>query len=274
MMRPGAFGGSLYNAAITFQALHMTVLAIIPARFASTRFPGKPLASLTGQPLIQHVVEQVTRARRIDRIIVATDDLRIFQAVHAFGGQAVMTRPDHPNGTARIAQVIGAMPVHERPAMVVNVQGDEPEIEPRVIDELIAGLEADPQAPMATLASPFAEGEDPSNPNIVKVILDTRGRAIYFSRALIPFDRDRRGPAGGVTYLKHPGLYAYRTDFLLDYAKLPPTPLEQIEQLEQLRAIEHGHRIAVIQTQVAHHGIDTPEQYQAFVARFLASRTG
>jgi 3-deoxy-manno-octulosonate cytidylyltransferase (CMP-KDO synthetase) len=237
-------------------------LAVIPARYASTRFPGKPLANRTGKPLIQHVVEQARLAKRVGRIIVATDDQRIAEVVRGFGGEVCMTREDHPNGTSRIAEVVqGIAEADSR--IVVNVQGDEPEIEPAVIDELVDGLLADGDAPMATLASDFAPGEDASNPNIVKLILNQRGRAMYFSRSLIPYDRDKRG----ITPLKHPGLYAYRRDFLLKYVTLPATPLEQIEQLEQLRALEHGYAIAVVKTQVRHHGIDTPEQYEAFVQR-------
>lgn len=242
-------------------------LAVIPARFGSTRFPGKPLASETGKPLIRHVVEQARKASRVGRVIVATDDARIFDAVRGFGGEAAMTRSDHPNGTSRIAEVVGAIPPAES-AIVVNVQGDEPEIEPELIDRLIDGLLADAGAPMATLASPFAADEDPCNPNIVKLVVDQRGRAMYFSRSLIPLDRDRRG----IKPLKHPGMYAYRREFLLKYVTLPPTPLEQAEQLEQLRALEHGYAIAVIHAEARHHGIDTPEQYAAFVKRYR-SRT-
>jgi len=238
------------------------VLVVIPARFESTRFPGKPLARDTGKPLIQHVVERARLAARVDRIIVATDDQRIAQAVHRFGGEAHLTRRDHLNGTCRIAQVVADLGPEASP-IIVNVQGDEPEIEPRVIDELIEGLEADPDAPMATLASDFAPDEDPRDPNIVKVVLDQRNRALYFSRSLIPFDREGSGPAP----LKHPGLYAYRRDFLLQYVNLAPTALEQAEQLEQLRALEHGYRIAVVRTTVRHHGIDTPQQYRQFVRR-------
>ncbi len=254
------------------------VLAVIPARFGSTRFPGKPLADRTGKPLIQHVVEQARRAKRIGRVVVATDDARIYDTVRAFGGEAVMTRADHPNGTSRIAEAVEKLEAPEAAGpetIIVNVQGDEPEIEPRVIDELVAGLEDDPDAPMATLASDFAPDEDPANPNIVKLVtanVNGRLRALYFSRSLIPFHRDpvltARPP-----YLKHPGLYAYRRDFLLRYVTLSATPLEQAEQLEQLRALEHGYPIAIIRTQVRHHGIDTPEQYDAFVARVVGARS-
>ncbi len=239
----------------------MSTVAIIPARYQSTRFPGKPLARDTGKPLIEHVIDQVRRATSLDRIIVATDDRRIAQTVTGFGGEVAMTRADHPNGTSRIAEV--AEGLDSAVDVIVNVQGDEPDIEPSVIDELVAGLRSDSDAPMATLASPFAEDEDPSDPNIVKLVIGVTGRALYFSRSLIPFDRD----GVGHTPWKHPGLYAYRRDFLIRYAALEPTPLEQLEQLEQLRALEHGYAIAVVKTVCRHHGIDTPEQYADFVAR-------
>ncbi len=246
----------------------MSTLAVIPARFGSTRFPGKPLADKTGKPLIQHVVEQVRRTASIDRVIVATDDQRIFEAVARFGGEAMMTRGDHPNGTCRIAEVVEKLGAEVRgDAIIVNVQGDEPEIEPRVIDELVAGLRGQPDADMATLASDFAADEDPADPNIVKLVVDQRGFALYFSRSVIPFDRDRQG----LRPLKHPGLYAYRRAFLPRYVTLPATPLEEAEKLEQLRALEHGCRIAVVRTVVRHHGIDTPQQYEAFVRRMRAA---
>lgn len=247
-------------------------IAIIPARFGSSRFPGKPLANQTGKPLIRHVVERVRQAGLIERVLVATDDQRIFDAVSGFGCEVVMTRGDHPNGTSRIAEVVeqlGAGVTDD--AVVVNVQGDEPQVEPRVIDELVQGLLAEPAAggaPMATLASEFSPGEDPRDPNIVKLVLGCiqgRHRALYFSRSLIPFDRDPHKTQGQVKPLKHPGLYAYRRGFLLRYVQLPPTPLEQAEQLEQLRALEHGYPIAVVKTRVEHHGIDTPQQYDEFV---------
>ncbi len=244
--------------------------AIIPARFGSTRFPGKPLADKTGKPLIQHVVEQAHKAQTVGRVVVATDDQRIYDAVLAFGGEAVMTRTDHPNGTSRLAEAVQAIdPPPDDDAIILNVQGDEPEIEPDVIDQLVTGLANDPDAPMATLASPFADDEDPSDPNIVKLIVDQNGHALYFSRSLIPHHRDAPSALSTHTsaFLKHPGLYAYRRGFLLKYVTLPPTPLEEAEKLEQLRALEHGYKIAVIKTQVRHHGIDTPEQYEAFVSR-------
>jgi 3-deoxy-manno-octulosonate cytidylyltransferase (CMP-KDO synthetase) len=246
----------------------VSAVAVIPARFASTRFPGKPLADRTGKPLIQHVVEQVRLARRVSRIIVATDDQRIFDAVKAFGGEAVMTQEDHPNGTSRIAEVVAGL-AEEQSQIVVNVQGDEPELEPGLIDRLIEGLAADSEIPMATLGSSFAADEDARDPNIVKVVVDRFSRAIYFSRSLIPFDRDGTGL---VAPLKHPGMYAYRRAFLLTYVTLPATPLEETEKLEQLRAIEHGYRIAVIRADVRHHGIDTPEQYEQFLRRWGARK--
>jgi 3-deoxy-manno-octulosonate cytidylyltransferase (CMP-KDO synthetase) len=262
------------------QPIAMQATAIIPARFGSTRFPGKPLADKTGKPLIQHVVEQVQKAQLVNRIVVATDDQRIYDAVLAFQGEAVMTREDHPNGTSRLAEAVqlleASSPTPQTPGtnIILNVQGDEPEIEPGVIDQLIQGLANDPDAPMATLASPFAKDEDPTNPNIVKLVVDQQGHALYFSRSLIPHFRDSTSALSTHTshLLKHPGVYAYRRDFLLKYVTLPPTPLEEAEKLEQLRALEHGYKIAVIQTTVRHHGIDTPEQYEAFAQRQNASQ--
>ncbi len=256
-------------------------LAVIPARMASTRFPGKMLADRTGKPLIVHVLERARMARSLSRVLVATDDERIRDAVHAAGGHALMTHADHPNGTSRIAQVVRAL-IDAGDAgdadIVVNVQGDEPEIEPSVIDALVARLsdeapESAGGAPMATLASDFAPGEDPDDPNVVKLVLTASGHALYFSRARVPYVRDAadRDRAAGLC-LKHPGLYAYRRDFLLRYVTLAPTPLEQAEKLEQLRVLEHGVRIAVARVACRHQGIDTPEQYDAFVRRHRAAR--
>ncbi len=235
-------------------------IAIIPARYASQRFPGKVLADRTGKPLIQHVYERVCRADLVERVIVATDDRRVFDAVEAFGGEAIMSRGEHVNGTSRIAEVACDLDA----SVIVNVQADEPEIEPHLVDTAIRCLDEHPGCPVATLASPFCSDEDPADPNIVKVVVNAAGRALYFSRALIPYDRD--GDAGKPA-LKHLGLYAYRREFLLDFARLAPTPLERIERLEQLRVLEHGHHIAVAIVTAQYHGIDTPEQYEAFVAR-------
>jgi 3-deoxy-manno-octulosonate cytidylyltransferase (CMP-KDO synthetase) len=249
------------------------VVAVIPARFGSTRFPGKPLAAKTGKPLIQHVCEQAARSRVLERIIVATDDARILDAVRGFGGEAVMTRSDHPNGTSRIAEVAAGLDAE----IIVNVQGDEPSIEPELIDAAVDALRRTPEAPMASIASPFGPEEDPTDPNVVKVVLSTRGTALYFSRAPIPHWRDRSrelaaSPAAQpkAVPLKHVGLYVYRRPFLATFLSLPPTPLEETEQLEQLRVLEHGFPIAMAVGRAAFHGIDTPEQYEAWVQRMAA----
>ncbi len=240
------------------------VVAIIPARMGSTRFPGKVLASETGRPLVWHVHEAARRAARISRVVVATDDARVAAAVAPFGIESVMTG-DHPNGTSRLAEAaerLGLPP----DGIVANVQGDEPEIEPGVIDAAVETLER-AGVEVGTVASPFAPDEDPANPNIVKVVTSGAGLALYFSRSLIPFARD----GAGQQPLKHVGLYTYRVSFLDKYRDLAPTPLEQTEKLEQLRVLEHGFRIAVAVRPCHHHGIDTPEQYSAFVRRWLAA---
>lgn len=235
---------------------------------SSTRLPGKPLLAETGKPLIQHVVENTSRAASLQRVVVATDDQVIIDAVHAFGGEAVLTG-QHPNGTSRLAEALTL--IDDDHDLIVNVQGDEPELNPAVIDALVAGIAADTDAPMATLCSRFADCEDPTNPNIVKLVRDVHGRAMYFSRSLVPMDRDADGVSAKpqAAYWKHPGLYAYRRDFLANvYPTLSPTPLEELEKLEQLRVLEHGYAIAVIEANAPEPGIDTPEQYAAFVARF------
>ena len=255
--------------AILSAMTHPTAIAIIPARFGSTRLPAKALLSETGKPLIQHVVERARQAKTLSEIIVATDDRRIYDAVRAFGGRVEMTR-EHPNGTSRIAEVAERLPASaEADPLIINVQGDEPELEPEVIDTLVHAMASQSDAPMATLGSPFAPGEDPVNPNIVKIVVNQLGHAIYFSRSLVPYDRDAHlaGKPSTVQYVKHPGLYAYRRSFLLRYVTLPATPLEEAEKLEQLRAIEHGYRILVVPADVKRTGIDTPEQYAAFVQR-------
>lgn len=257
----------------------MTAIAVIPARYASTRFPAKPLAKDTGKYLIQHVCERVDQARSLMRTIVATDDERIVEAVRSFGGEAVLTRADHASGTDRVAEVAAGLECD----IVVNVQGDEPELEPASVDQLVSLLSAEAGCPVATLACPFAKipSGDPADPAAVKVVVDRRGRALYFSRSLIPHRRvdgplsmdpaQQRSAASLGEPLLHLGIYAYRRSFLLELAALPPTPLEQAECLEQLRVLEHGHPMAVGIVDRAAVGIDTPQDYAAFVKRVRAA---
>jgi 3-deoxy-manno-octulosonate cytidylyltransferase (CMP-KDO synthetase) len=242
----------------------LAATVVIPARFGSTRFPAKILASETGKPLVQHVVERAKLAKRVSDVIVATDDERIAVALRPFGTNCVMTSPTHQSGTDRIAEVARDL----RPYVddiVVNVQGDEPEIEPETIDKLVHWVE-NSDADMTTAATPFPAGIDVNDPNLVKVVMGPDGWAIYFSRSPIPYRRESTSPLNAPYYL-HLGIYAYRRDFLLDFASWPPTPLEQTEKLEQLRALEHGRSILVVKVARATHGIDTPAQYAEFVRR-------
>lgn len=247
----------------------MKAVAIIPARFASTRFPGKPLLRETEKYLIEHVCEQAQKASRISSVIVATDDERIADAVRSFGGRAEMTRTDHPSGTDRVAEVASRLDAD----ILINVQGDEPEIEPASIDRLVELLQGSNDLGIATLACPFAAGVNPADPNTVKAVIDRLGRAMYFSRSLVPFPRDTGGRADDPSrWLLHIGIYGYRRSTLLELAQLPPTPLEQCEKLEQLRFLENGYAIAVGVVEKAAVGIDTPEDYAAFVARYRSAR--
>lgn len=241
-------------------------IGVIPARLASTRFPDKVLASDTGRPLIQHVWEAASRAGSLTRLVVAVDDQRVADAVRRFGGEPVMTRVDHPNGTSRLAETAAKLGLDDD-AIVVNVQGDEPELDPGTIDEAVALLRST-SAPCATVASPLTGDADFHNPNIVKVVLRADGHALYFSRSAIP--HARVGGEGIVQPLRHIGLYVYRVGFLKRYVGLAPTPLERTEMLEQLRILEHGHAIAVAIRTVTSEGIDTPAQYAAFVDRWRA----
>lgn len=230
----------------------MKFLCVIPARYASTRLPGKPLAQIAGKPMIQHVVERAWQAEKPDQVVVATDHLAVAAAVEAFGGTVMLTAPNHPTGTDRLAEVAAAYPDVD---VIINVQGDEPLIEPAVIDLLAGAFEQEPSLQMATLACPLAE-EEQQEPSVVKVVFDLQGHALYFSRSLIPYPRTVQPDC---PVWKHIGLYAYRRDFLLTYAALAPTPLEQTESLEQLRALEHGYKIKVLTTDFRSMGIDTPE---------------
>ena len=228
------------------------VIAIIPARWASTRFPGKPLVPLHGKPLVQHVWERASRAKRVGRIIIATDDMRIAEAAFDFGAEVALTSPKHPTGTDRLAEVVRQL---KSASIILNVQGDEPDIAPSTIDRLAEALQDDPKLGMVTAANPLTDPADVPDPNVVKVVTDLAGRALYFSRSVIPHDRDGRG---GIKYLRHQGIYGYRRKVLLAFVKWKPTPLEQAEKLEQLRALEHGIAIGVIVVRRESVGVDVP----------------
>ena len=237
--------------------------AIIPARYASTRFPGKPLALIKGLPMIQHVCHQVAKAETVERVIVATDDQRIVDTVKKFGGTVMMTRDDHPTGTDRLAEVAEQIDAE----LIVNVQGDEPLINPRMIDQAVQPLLDDARIKMGTLAGRIDEIDDFYSPNVVKVVKDSTGLALYFSRAPIPWPRDltREELAASldkVALYRHIGLYVYRRKFLLDYPQMEKTPLEALENLEQLRALEAGIRLYVAETEFSCHGVDTPEDLE------------
>jgi 3-deoxy-manno-octulosonate cytidylyltransferase (CMP-KDO synthetase) len=244
----------------------MDAVIVIPARYASSRLPGKPLLKETGKYLIQHVYERAVRVRGVQRVLVATDDWRIATAVESFGGQAVLTRSDHPSGTDRIAEVATSL----KTDVLVNLQGDEPHMEPSHVETLIGLMQTHEDCQMATLATPLRRSEDYYSPHVVKVVWDGQGRALYFSRAPIPYHRN--GPPDwqqpSAYYLQHLGIYAYRRHFLLQLAATPPHPLEQIEQLEQLRALALGASIRVGVVSHAHKGIDTPADYAEFVHNY------
>jgi len=245
----------------------MEIVAVIPARFASTRLPGKPLLSETGRTLIQHVVEAAQQAKSVQRIIVATDDPRIAEAVAAFGGEFMMTRADHPTGTDRVAEVAAKL---DNAGIIVNLQGDEPEVSGHALDQVVALLQDDPDAPMATLATPIRVEGIYHDPSCVKVVISHRHRALYFSRSPIPHHRDGLpvGPEAPPLAHLHLGLYAYRRDFLLNLKELPASPLETSEKLEQLRVIQAGYPIAIGVVEEPGVGIDTPEDYRRFVERW------
>jgi 3-deoxy-manno-octulosonate cytidylyltransferase (CMP-KDO synthetase) len=250
----------------------MEIVCVIPARFASTRLPGKALLSATGRPLIQHTIEAARRAKSLQQIIVATDDERIAVAVTAAGGAVMMTRADHPTGTDRVAEVAARL---EGARIIVNLQGDEPEVSGEALDQVVALLDADRDAPMATLATPIRDQAVYRDPACVKVVCNARGRALYFSRSPIPCYRDGLpdpATAGTPVAYLHLGLYAYRREFLLELGTLPPSPLEAAEKLEQLRALSAGYPIAVGLVDEPSIGIDTPEEYERFVMRCRASQ--
>lgn len=232
----------------------MKVLCVIPARYASTRLPGKPLKDIEGKPMVVRVYERASKAKRVSETLVATDDQRIYDAVLAHGGKAQMTRADHPTGTDRLAEVAASRPDAD---LIVNVQGDEPLIDPGLIDQLAVCFEQDRELQMATVKTEISDAAEQKNPNNVKVVTDRDGYALYFSRSLLPYPRH-----DGTPVYKHIGIYAYRRDFLLQYAKMPETPLEHAESLEQLRALENGYRIKVVETSSKFVGVDTEEDLE------------
>jgi 3-deoxy-manno-octulosonate cytidylyltransferase (CMP-KDO synthetase) len=261
------------------------IVAVIPARYDATRLPGKPLADIAGRPMIEHVYRRAAAARGVDAVVVATDDERIAAAVRGFGGIAAMTRPTHRTGTDRIAEVAASLSCE----IVLNIQGDEPLIEPEMIEQLIAPLVSDPMLEMSTVCVAIADRSDYANPNVVKVVRDQRGDALYFSRAPIPYARDLRvplppspfppppsllplppSPLPLSPFWKHIGLYGYRRTFLLKFATLPQTPLERAESLEQLRALEHGYRIHTVESTHDSIGVDTPDDLDRVRRHLLA----
>ena len=250
----------------------MNTAIVIPARYASTRLPGKPLLRQTGKYLVQHVYERACQAKRADRVVVATDDPRIVAAVESFGGDVVRTRRDHPSGTDRVAEVAAQLDAD----LILNLQGDEPLIDPKCLDLLFDLLSKNPHADMATLATPFQSLEQWQNTNCVKVVRDATGRALYFSRSPIPYVRDGKPDFSlrPARFLLHVGLYAYRRPFLMRLAALPPEPLEQLEKLEQLRVLALGHSIQVGVIEGSGFGVDTYEDYERFVAAYRHRLTG
>jgi 3-deoxy-manno-octulosonate cytidylyltransferase (CMP-KDO synthetase) len=243
------------------------ILGVIPARFASTRFPGKALAILAGKTILQHVFERASEARYLTQVIIATDDDRIADAARSFKAPIRMTRADHVSGTDRVAEVASA----DAADLVVNIQGDEPLIDPTAIDAAVLAMVDDFDSPMGTLKKRIEDPDEISNPNVVKVVTDRAGRAIYFSRLPIPHVREDYGGAVSLTRYKHIGLYIYRRDFLLSYPDLPIGPLEQAERLEQLRALENGHSIRVVETEYESLGVDTPGDLEQVSRLFSAS---
>ena len=238
------------------------ILGVIPARFGSTRFPGKVLALLSSKTVLQHVYERACQSRYLSDIIVATDDKRVYEAARSFGARVRMTRNDHLSGTDRVAEVASA----EEAAVVVNIQGDEPLIDPAAIDAAILPVVHDSDVVMATLKKKIEDPREIDDPNVVKVVTNHAGGAIYFSRCAIPYAREQGG-----AWFKHIGLYVYRRDFLLGYSHLPVGPLERAERLEQLRALENGYPIRVIETDYESLGVDTPEDLERVSRLFEGS---
>jgi len=230
-------------------------VGIIPVRYDSKRLPGKPLVLIHDRPMIQHVYQRATQAATLERLVVATDDPRIQKAVAQFGGEVLMTSREHLSGTDRVAEAARQLMLTDD-AIVVNIQGDEPLLRAEMIDSLVRDIQGNSDVPMATLAYPDTDSHDFTDPGVVKVVLDAKGRALYFSRSPIPAFRDRSSPP---PYYKHLGFYGYRNGFLQKFTKLSPGVLEKLEKLEQLRALEHGFSISVVITPFDSISVDTPE---------------
>jgi 3-deoxy-manno-octulosonate cytidylyltransferase (CMP-KDO synthetase) len=244
-------------------------VGIIPARWGSTRFPGKPLHVVAGKPLLRHVLERCLRAKNLDSVIIATEDMRIADAAFEWGAEVALTSPSHQSGTDRIAEVARKA---KQFALIINIQGDEPLVEASLIDRLVETLRSNRKIDMVTAAHPFENPAEASSPHQVKVIVDLRGNALYFSRFAIPFPRDR---SVRVKYLRHQGIYGFRRRMLLQFVKWKPTPLEQAESLEQLRALENGVKVHVLVTKHGWPGVDTPADAKALERQLArAKRTG
>jgi 3-deoxy-manno-octulosonate cytidylyltransferase (CMP-KDO synthetase) len=243
------------------------ILGVIPARFSSSRFPGKVLAQIANKTMLQHVYERASLASYLTSTIIATDDERVYAAAKSFGARVRMTRADHLSGTDRVAEIASA----ENAEVIVNIQGDEPLIDPAAIDAAILPLVHEPDVVMGTLKKRIEDPREILDPNVVKVVTNHAGDAIYFSRCPIPFDRDRPAAPAAARYFKHIGLYVYQRDFLLAYSSLPVGPLEQAERLEQLRALENGYRIRVVETEYESLGVDTPEDLERVSRLFRAT---
>ena len=240
------------------------ILGVIPARFSSTRFPGKVLAPIAGKTMLQHVYERAALSTYLTSILIATDDERVYAAAKNFGARVRMTRSDHLSGTDRVAEAASAVDAE----IVVNIQGDEPLIDPAAIDAAILPMVHEPEIVMGTLKKRIEDAREITDPNVVKVVTDRAGDAIYFSRCAIPFEREK---SVNTPYFKHIGLYVYQRDFLLAYSALPVGPLETAERLEQLRALENGFRIRVVETEYESLGVDTPEDLERVSRLFDAS---
>jgi 3-deoxy-manno-octulosonate cytidylyltransferase (CMP-KDO synthetase) len=243
-------------------------VGIIPARWASTRFPGKPLHLIANKPLLRHVWERCRQSKKLDAIIIATDDMRIASAAFDWGAEVAMTLPSHQSGTDRIAEVARKTRQFD---FIINIQGDEPLIDPKLIDDVVAKLRSDRKIDIVTAAHPFEDAAEASSPHQVKVIVDLNGNALYFSRYAIPFPRNRSAP---IKYLRHPGIYGFRRKALLDFVKWKSTPLERAELLEQLRALENGVKVHVLVTKHGSPGVDTLADAKALEQKLARAKRG